>query len=297
MPPVAADANYAAALVGLDGPRASPRVLLDVVARLAGLDRDRPVTMKEQTRRVLLEGLRGAARFGTASALGDRKITALAKTGTAPMPGGAFMGMVVALTPADAPTRAIVVVAPGAAGLDAAAIAADVLTGQAAPGTVAVAGRSEPIPQTPPPVSSAPVTDRPRQVRIGTSTGRRRSVVRFDLEDYIARVVAGEGEPRAADAAQQALAITARTFAIANLNRHRREGYDFCDTTHCQVFREPTEASRRAAAVHGGPGASASGSTGDRLLFGAVRRHVGAGVQCLAGRGRLRLAATRRRGV
>ena len=238
LPPIAADANYAAALVGLDGPRVSPRVLLDVLVRLAGLDRDRPVAMKEPTRRVLLEGLRGAARFGTASALGDRQIAALAKTGTAPMPGGAFMGMVVALTPADAPARGIVVVAPGAAGLDAAKIAADVLRDAKQPedliGRPQPAGRAE---------------GRPLQVRIGRSGA---NVTTFDLEDYIARVVAGEGEPRAAEAAQQALAITARTFAVANLNRHRREGYDFCDTTHCQVYREATDASRRAAQTTAG---------------------------------------------
>ena len=240
LPPIAADANYAAALVGLDGPRASPRVLLAVVTLLAGLDRDRPVTMKEQTRRVLLEGLRGAARFGTASALDDRKITALAKTGTAPMPGGAFMGMVVALTPADTPTRAIVVVAPGAAGLDAAEIAADVFTGSGSQGIAAPgAGRPAAVAE-----ASADRKGRPLQVRIGRTSGQR--ITTLDLEDYIARVVSGEGEPRAADAAQQTLAITARTFAIANLNRHQREGYDFCDTTHCQVFRDATEASRRA---------------------------------------------------
>lgn len=78
------------------------------------------------------------------------------------------------------------------------------------------------------------------------------SIVRLDLEDYIARVVAGEGEPRAAAAAQHALAIAVRTFALANLNRHRREGYDFCDTTHCQVFRASTGAARAAAAATAG---------------------------------------------
>lgn len=67
------------------------------------------------------------------------------------------------------------------------------------------------------------------------------------LEEYVARVVAGEGQPRAADGAQQALAITARTYALTNRNRHRREGFDLCGTTHCQVMRPPTDASRRAA--------------------------------------------------
>jgi peptidoglycan hydrolase-like amidase len=72
-------------------------------------------------------------------------------------------------------------------------------------------------------------------------------VTRIALEEYVARVVAGEGDPKAPAAAQQALAITVRTYALANLNRHRRDGYDLCDATHCQVLRAATVASRAAA--------------------------------------------------
>ena len=43
------------------------------------------------------------------------------------------------------------------------------------------------------------------------------------------------------------LAITARTFAMANRNRHRTEGFDLCDTTHCQVVRPATATTRKAA--------------------------------------------------
>lgn len=87
-----------------------------------------------------------------------------------------------------------------------------------------------------------------RVVRIGLlpRDGRAR-IVSLPLESYVARVLAGEGEPRAGDAAQQTLAITARTYALANLGRHRRDGYDLCDTTHCQVLRPSTETTRRAA--------------------------------------------------
>jgi SpoIID/LytB domain protein len=67
------------------------------------------------------------------------------------------------------------------------------------------------------------------------------------VDAYIAQVLAGEGQPKASDAAQHALAITARTFAMANRNRHRREGFDLCDTTHCQVVRPATPTTRRAA--------------------------------------------------
>jgi SpoIID/LytB domain protein len=246
LPPIAANANYAAALVGLDGPRVTPRALLDVFARLAGADRDRPVSLSDTTRRVLLEGLRGAATYGSASELGAQKISALAKTGTAPMPGGGAVGILVALTPADKPTRGVVVVAPGAAGRDASFIAAELLAAD-------LRGQA---PTHDSERGQAPTHDSRRSMlpaqspalRIGiTSSAAKTRVESLALEDYVARVLAGEGQPRAAEAAQQALAIAIRTFALANRNRHRREGFDLCDTTHCQVWRAATATTRRAA--------------------------------------------------
>lgn len=72
------------------------------------------------------------------------------------------------------------------------------------------------------------------------------------LEVYVARVLAGEGEPNAPEAAEEALAIAIRTFAIVNMGRHRRDGFDLCDTTHCQVPRTATAATRRAALATAG---------------------------------------------
>ena len=207
------------------------------------------MAMAEATRRVLREGMAGAARYGTASALNARGLTALAKTGTAPMPGGSFLGIAVALEPAAAPTRGIVVVTPGAAGLDAASVAADLLAAPAVAQTPAPRQLQVPPRAAQPP---APSIDETR-VRIGTSTaGGSPKVVEMELEDYVARVLAGEGQPRAGAAAQEALAITVRTFAVANRGRHRREGFDFCDTTHCQVFRSATDTTRRAAEATSG---------------------------------------------
>lgn len=240
--PIPANANYAAALVGLDGPRVTPRVLLDVVARLAGADRDRPVRLSDTTRRVLLEGLRGAATYGSASELGARKIPALAKTGTASRPGGGSVGILVALTPADKPTRGVVVVAPGAAGRDAAAIAADLLAAPQSQTSTRDDILSRRRGQTPTRDSSSAT------LRVGlTSSSGTSRVETLALEEYVARVLAGEGQPRAGDAAQQALAIAIRTFALANGNRHRREGFDLCDTTHCQVLRPATATTKLAA--------------------------------------------------
>ncbi|MGE3403289.1 MAG: SpoIID/LytB domain-containing protein [Vicinamibacterales bacterium] len=72
------------------------------------------------------------------------------------------------------------------------------------------------------------------------------------LEEYVARVLAGEGEPQAGAAAQEALAIAIRTFVKANPNRHRADGFDVCDSTHCQVPRAATAATRRAAQATAG---------------------------------------------
>jgi SpoIID/LytB domain protein len=90
-------------------------------------------------------------------------------------------------------------------------------------------------------------------IRLGRSLrGGHTRVERISLDAYIAQVLAGEGQPKALDAAQEALAITARTFALANRNRHRAEGFDLCDTTHCQVLRPATAITRRAAEATSG---------------------------------------------
>ena len=231
LPLLPASTPLAAALVGLDGPRVPPRALVDVLARLAGAGSLPPVPMRDATRRVLLDGLRGAAEYGTASALGERRIPALAKTGTAPMPGGGVMGLVVALAPAAAPTRGVVVVAPGAAGLDAASIAADLLADRRGEPSGSPAGGPE-----------GPPLRVMRSAKIET----------LELDDYVADVVTGEAPANAGRSALEALAITARTYALANRGRHAREGFDLCDTTHCQVLRAATNAAREAAGATSG---------------------------------------------
>jgi len=84
-----------------------------------------------------------------------------------------------------------------------------------------------------------------RTLRIGSTADGHVTVI--PLEVYVSRVLAGESDPRAADAAQQALAIAIRTYTLKNSNRHARDGYDLCDSTHCQVPRPSTPTSRRAA--------------------------------------------------
>jgi len=84
-----------------------------------------------------------------------------------------------------------------------------------------------------------------RTIRLGAVADGH--VTTVPLEMYVARVLAGEADPRAGDAAQQALAIAIRTYTLKNVDRHARDGYDLCDSTHCQVPRPSTPTSRRAA--------------------------------------------------
>jgi SpoIID/LytB domain protein len=114
---------------------------------------------------------------------------------------------------------------------------------------LALAVSGAPIPLAP----QAPPAPKAQTIRLGRtlSSGATR-VETLALDDYIAQVLAGEGQPKASDPAQEALAITARTFAMANRNRHRSEGFDLCDTTHCQVVRPATAITRRAAEVTSG---------------------------------------------
>ncbi len=57
------------------------------------------------------------------------------------------------------------------------------------------------------------------------------------MEEYIAGVLAGETGNFKSDEALKAMAIAARTYAMHFGSRHALEGFDFCDTTHCQDLR------------------------------------------------------------
>lgn len=90
-----------------------------------------------------------------------------------------------------------------------------------------------------------------RSIAIG-ALATDRSVTRIPLETYVARVLAGEAEPNAPEGELQALAIAIRTYATFNAGRHGRDGFDLCDTTHCQVMRIATAATRHAALATAG---------------------------------------------
>jgi stage II sporulation protein D len=57
------------------------------------------------------------------------------------------------------------------------------------------------------------------------------------MGEYIAGVLAGEAGNFKSDEALKALSVAARTYAMHFGSRHALDGFDFCDSTHCQNLR------------------------------------------------------------
>lgn len=255
LPPATAGAPVAGVGLGVEGLRVSPRRLADMMARV--VSEPSPLPWKPSTLATIRAGLALAARSGTAAALAGRGLSdVFAKTGTTVVEGrslGVVVGSASLARRSDAaastPRRVVfVLVASGAAGLDAASLAADRLTrlaattsAQASPATAA---RSVPSAAAPHEIALA--------VGVPNTSGRRGrdgyDVRRLSLDDYVAGVVAGEAAAGASRPALDALAITVRSYALANRGRHRDDGFDLCTLTHCQVLR-PATAQTTAAAM------------------------------------------------
>ena len=56
------------------------------------------------------------------------------------------------------------------------------------------------------------------------------------VEDYLYGVVPKEMPPSWSAEALRAQSVAARTFALKNRKRHMAEGFDLCNTAHCQVY-------------------------------------------------------------
>ncbi len=254
---------WTSAVLGLAGPETSPRSLLTAVARTAGVGPDAAVSLRPSTRALVRAGLRGVPDYGPATAVEAGERPALVKAGTSPLAAGRALGLVLAFAPANAPPRAVLGGAPRGLGFDAPAIAATLLHAGAGRATAAASGAPAPAVATTtvaPPPAAAAATDAALRAASGTQVVRvgvalPRGGVRIDtlpIETYVSRVISGEGQPRAGAAAHEALAIVIRTFALANRHRHRAEGYDLCDSTHCQVMRDTLQVARGAALATAG---------------------------------------------
>ena len=78
--------------------------------------------------------------------------------------------------------------------------------------------------------------------------GPLRIVLITERELAVASIVAAEMGARQTEALK-ALSVVVRTYMLAHAGRHSAEGFDFCDTTHCQLYRGEDDLSDEAASV------------------------------------------------
>jgi stage II sporulation protein D (peptidoglycan lytic transglycosylase) len=77
--------------------------------------------------------------------------------------------------------------------------------------------------------------------------GPLRIVLTTPRESAVASIVAAETNEREPQALM-ALAVVVRTFMFSHAGRHSAEGFDFCDTTHCQLYRGEQDLSDQVGA-------------------------------------------------
>ena len=85
------------------------------------------------------------------------------------------------------------------------------------------------------------------KVQVRSQNGAK--VIDLPLERYVAAVLAGESSMFQSKEALKAMAVAARTYAVRLRGRHSAEGFDFCDTTHCQRVELEGIGARLEAAV------------------------------------------------
>lgn len=195
-------------------------------------------------RKVLLEGMRGAVNYGTAEKSGLSKLPkyVFGKTGTSTASNGFrtqgwFVGFAAdkPATGVPAPQQVklgVLVFLKRAHGSQAAAIAYSIFD-------AALLGQRDgrELEKAISLLPSISVSLTPKTVKVRSVS---ENITReLPLEEYLAGVLAGESSIETELEALKAQAVVSRTFAVRNQNRHARERFDFCSTTHCQRFVLP----------------------------------------------------------
>ncbi len=95
----------------------------------------------------------------------------------------------------------------------------------------------------------------PRAIRVGVVDGSGLAIRTVSLETYVQATAVSEfapasGELEVVERMLEVQSVVGRTYALAHVGRHSREGFDLCATTHCQLY-EPARlrTSRWAAAA------------------------------------------------
>ena len=84
-------------------------------------------------------------------------------------------------------------------------------------------------------------------IEVSARDGELRFITRMGVEEYTAAAVQGETAGDMPPEALKAMAVTARSYATRFRGRHRRQGFELCDSTHCQNLRPEASAAVRSA--------------------------------------------------
>lgn len=246
----AEDRDRGFARFGLVAPRSSTEAAAMTNIALLEAWRRLLARQREERLRPVFDGLEQAARYGTARLAGIASTQVAGKTGT--MRGTAvFAGY----APAERPKYLVLVqLDTGTGGGDAAPYAAKIFEQLFATGA-----KKDPQAitlrlfwQNPPrqlnlapgnyPAGTKIVADTTSLIAPGPLEVRHNGdafqlTVQIGLENYVAAVLHGEAGGFRTAEARKAMAVAARTYAAHFRHRHSAEGFDFCDTTHCQDAR------------------------------------------------------------
>lgn len=99
-------------------------------------------------------------------------------------------------------------------------------------------------------------------LRIRASHGALLITGTVPLEEYVAAAVSGESGNFKNGESLKAMAVAVRSYAAHFRARHEREGFDFCDSTHCQVLN--------FAGISAQARSAASATQGELLTFGGT---------------------------
>lgn len=80
-------------------------------------------------------------------------------------------------------------------------------------------------------------------VRVNKNKGSLTVINIVPVEEYLRGVLPEEMSISFHIEALKAQAVAARTFTLKNTGRHKAEGYDLCDSTHCQTYEGVSTAS------------------------------------------------------
>src|SRR6185295_1900904 len=214
------------------------------------------IEIKDRDRELIVKGMRGAVRYGSAEKanLYSLPVYIFGKTGTATEINGFrthgwFVGIASQGTEAATDSEAapdkiklvvLVLLAKGH-GFEAAKVARpifDEFASESSNLNSEISDLKSAIPNTKSEFSNprSQISDlRSQTIKVHLVRENITRTVKF--EDYVRGVVAAEGSMETEPDALKALAIAVRTFALKNLGRHARDGYDFCNSTHCERYR------------------------------------------------------------